>query len=43
MIRLAVQAKGRLNEESVELLQEAGFPVEMSKRKPCCKMRIIPA
>ncbi len=33
MIRLAVQAKGRLNEESMELLQEAGLPVETSKRK----------
>lgn len=33
MIRLAIQAKGRLNEESMELLQEAGLPVEASKRK----------
>jgi len=33
MIRLAIQAKGRLNEESMELLQESGLPVETSKRK----------
>lgn len=42
MIRLAVQAKGRLNEESVELLQEAGFPVEMSKRKLVAKCGSFP-
>ena len=33
MIRLAIQAKGRLNEESVELLAEAGVAIEESKRK----------
>lgn len=33
MIRVAVQAKGRLNEESIELLLEAGISVEASKRK----------
>ncbi|MFI3330535.1 MAG: ATP phosphoribosyltransferase [Rikenellaceae bacterium] len=33
MIRLAIQAKGRLNEDSVELLQEAGISIEGSKRK----------
>lgn len=33
MIRLAIQAKGRLNEESVEMLAEAGITVEQSKRK----------
>ncbi len=33
MIRLAIQAKGRLNEESVEMLAEAGISVEQSKRK----------
>jgi len=42
MIRLAVQAKGRLNEESVELLQEAGFPVETSKRKLVAKCGSFP-
>lgn len=33
MIRVAIQAKGRLNEESIELLSEAGISVEPSKRK----------
>lgn len=33
MIRLAIQAKGRLNEQSVELLAEAGVEIETSKRK----------
>ncbi|MCC8019582.1 MAG: ATP phosphoribosyltransferase [Rikenellaceae bacterium] len=33
MLRLAVQAKGRLNEESLALLREAGITVEESKRK----------
>lgn len=33
ILRLAVQAKGRLNEESLALLREAGITVEESKRK----------
>ena len=33
MIRLAIQAKGRLNEDSIELLNEAGMSVGASKRK----------
>lgn len=33
MLRLAIQAKGRLNEESVELLADAGISIETSKRK----------
>lgn len=33
MIRLAIQAKGRLNEDSVELLAKAGIEVEQSRRK----------
>lgn len=33
MIRVAIQAKGRLNEDSIELLAEAGISVEQSKRK----------
>ena len=33
MLRIAIQAKGRLNEESVELLAEAGVSIEDSKRK----------
>ncbi len=37
MIRLAVQAKGRLNEESIQLLAEAGITIEQSKRKLLAK------
>ena len=33
MIRIAIQAKGRLNEESILLLAEAGITVEEGKRK----------
>ncbi len=33
MIRIAIQAKGRLNEDSTLLLAEAGITVEASKRK----------
>ncbi|MEG2479623.1 MAG: ATP phosphoribosyltransferase, partial [Mucinivorans sp.] len=33
MIRLAIQAKGRLNEDSLELLSEAGIQVEQNRRK----------
>lgn len=33
MIRIAIQAKGRLMEESSELLAEAGISIEPSKRK----------
>ncbi len=33
MIRLALQAKGRLNEESIELLNEIGIYIESGKRK----------
>jgi ATP phosphoribosyltransferase len=33
MIRIAIQAKGRLNEESVLLLREAGVTIEESRRK----------
>lgn len=33
MLRIAVQAKGRLNEQSLELLGEAGISVAESKRK----------
>ena len=33
MIRIAIQAKGRLNEESIALLKEAGISIEDSKRK----------
>lgn len=33
MIRIALQSKGRLNEESLELLAEAGIGIEPGKRK----------
>ncbi len=33
MLRMAVQAKGRLNEESIALLKDAGINVATSKRK----------
>ncbi len=33
MLRIAIQAKGRLNEESIALLAEAGITVEEGKRK----------
>ena len=33
MIRIAIQSKGRLNEQSVELLQDAGLKVNDQKRK----------
>lgn len=33
MIRIALQSKGRLNEDSLELLSEAGISIEQSKRK----------
>ena len=33
MIRIAIQSKGRLNEQSVELLQDAGLNVNDLKRK----------
>lgn len=32
MIRIALQSKGRLNEDSLELLREAGIEIEPSKR-----------
>ncbi len=37
MIRIAIQAKGRLNEDSVQLLSEAGITFEDSKRKLLAK------
>lgn len=33
MLRIALQSKGRLNEESLKLLQDAGVKIEESKRK----------
>lgn len=42
MIRLAIQAKGRLNEDSIELLAEAGLCVEEGKRKLLAKCGDFP-
>jgi len=42
MIRIAIQAKGRLNEDSVELLREAGITFEDSKRKLLAKSEDFP-
>jgi len=33
MIRLAIQSKGRLNEESLRLLKDSGIDVDDTKRK----------
>ena len=33
MIRIAIQSKGRLNEDSIRLLSEAGMKIEESRRK----------
>lgn len=42
MIRIAIQAKGRLNEESIHLLGEAGISIEDSKRKLLAKSDDFP-
>ncbi len=42
MIRIAIQAKGRLNEESISLLQESGVSIENSKRKLLAKSENFP-
>lgn len=41
-IRLAIQAKGRLNEESIALLADAGISIEASKRKLLAKSGDFP-
>ncbi len=43
MLRIAVQAKGRLNEQSMELLNEAGVSVNMEKRKFLVRAEGFPA
>jgi ATP phosphoribosyltransferase len=43
MIRIAIQAKGRLNEQSIELLAEAGIRIEESKRRLLAQARDFPA
>ena len=42
MLRIAIQAKGRLNEESIALLKEAGISIEDSKRKLLAKSDDFP-
>ena len=42
MIRIAIQAKGRLNEQSLELLREAGVAVDENKRKFLTKSASFP-
>jgi len=42
MIRIAVQSKGRLNEDSMELLREIGINVDDSKRKYLAKASNFP-
>ncbi|MDR2682355.1 MAG: ATP phosphoribosyltransferase [Dysgonamonadaceae bacterium] len=42
MIRIAIQAKGRLNEQSIELLSEAGILIEESKRKLLARANNFP-
>lgn len=42
MLRIALQAKGRLNEDSLQILKEAGIYVEQSKRKLLSKAENFP-
>ncbi len=42
MIRIAIQAKGRLSDESMQLLSEAGLSIEESKRKLLAKCGDFP-
>lgn len=42
MIRIALQSKGRLNEESIELLHEAGIGIESSRRKLLARSEDFP-
>ena len=42
MLRIAIQTKGRLNEQSVELLREIGIDVEGAKRKFLSKASNFP-
>ena len=42
MIRIAIQAKGRLNEQSIELLSEAGIFVEANRRTLLAKANNFP-
>ena len=42
MLRIAIQTKGRLNEQSIELLHELGIDVDASKRKFLSKAANFP-
>lgn len=42
MLRIAVQTKGRLNEESMTLLKESGIKITQSKRKLIAKAKNFP-
>lgn len=42
MLRIAIQAKGRLRDESLALLREAGIEVDDSKRKFLSKHSSFP-
>jgi ATP phosphoribosyltransferase len=43
MLRIAIQAKGRLNEESLHLLQEAGIKLSSAKRTLLIPAKTFPA
>ena len=43
MLRIAVQTKGRLNEQSMDLLKEAGVTVSQEKRKFLMRAADFPA
>ncbi len=42
MIRIALQSKGRLNEESLELLAEVGIDIERGKRRLLARAELFP-
>lgn len=42
MLRIAIQSKGRLNEESLSLLQNIGIEVDAPKRKLLSKSQTFP-
>ena len=42
MLRIAIQAKGRLNEDTMALLADAGIDVAQSKRKLIARAKGFP-
>lgn len=42
MLRIAIQSKGRLNEESLALLRDIGIDVDVPKRKLLSKSQSFP-